>query len=76
MCKVLIKKPKENIDFIIYNHLFSQSSSYTFTVEQLFHELQKYHLGVSIEYVRKIVNDFIEAGMIIQKFRCYSVCWR
>lgn len=76
MCKVLVKEPNKSVDFIIYNHLFSHNSSYTFTIEQLVNELQKYNLGISAEYVRKEVNDFIKSGLIIQKFRCYSVCGR
>lgn len=76
MCKVLVKDSNKNVDFIIYNHLFSQDSSYTFTVEQLFGELQKYNLGITIEYVKEEVDNFIKSGLINQKFRCYSVCGR
>ena len=76
MCKVLVKDPKKNVDFIIYNHLFSQDLSYTFTIRQLVVELSRYHLDISTEYVKKVVDSFIKSGLIIQKFRCYSVCGR
>lgn len=76
MCKVLIKNPNKNVDFIIYNHLFSQDPSYTFTVGQLVLELRRYKLDISTEYVEKEVDSFIKSGLINQKFRCYSVCGR
>ncbi len=76
MCKVLVKDSNKNVDFIIYNHLFSQDPSYTFTVEQLVLELRRYKLDISTEYVKKEVNSFVKSGLINQKFRCYSVCGR
>lgn len=76
MCKVLIKNPNKNVDFIIYNHLFSQDPSYIFTVGQLVLELRRYKLDISTEYVKKEVNSFVKSGLINQKFRCYSVCGR
>lgn len=76
MCRVLIKDPKKNVDFIIYNHLFSKNLSYTFTISQLVQELSAYNLDISTEYVEKQVDSFIKSGLIIQKFRCYSVCGR
>lgn len=76
MCKVLVKDSNKNVDFIIYNHLFSQDPSYTFTVEQLVLELQRYKLDISTEYVKKEIDSFIKSGLINQKFRCYSVCRR
>lgn len=53
MCKVLVKDPKKDVDFIIYNHLFSKDPSYTFTVGQLVLELRRYKLDISTEYVEK-----------------------
>ena len=76
MCKVLIKNPNKNVDFIIYNHLFFQDPSYTFTVGQLVLELRRYKLDISTEYVEKEVDSFVKSGLINQKFRCYSVCGR
>ena len=76
MCKVLVKDSNKNVDFIIYNHLFSQDPSYTFTVEQLVLELHRYKLDISTEYVKKEIDSFIKSGLINQKFRCYSVCRR
>lgn len=76
MCKVMVKDSKENVDFIIYNHLFSKDSSYRFTVKQLVNELHQYNLDVSTEYVEEEVNTFIKSGLINQNFRCYSICRR
>lgn len=78
MCKVLIKDNKSNkdVDFIIYNHLFSKDSSYRFTVDDLVKELRQYNLNLSTEYVEKEVNSFVKSGLLNQNFRCYSVCRR
>lgn len=76
MCKVLVKDSKKDVDFIIYNHLFSKDSSYRFTVGQLVVELRQYNLEISSEYVEKEVNSFVRSGLINQNFRCYSVCGR
>lgn len=76
MCKVLVKDSKKDVDFIIYNHLFSKDSSYRFTIEQLVTELRQYNLEVSSEYVEKEVNSFIKSGLVDQNFRCYSVSGR
>lgn len=77
MSKILIKKPNENIDFIIYNHLFSQDISYTFTIDQLVSELnKKYKLSLTTEYVKNQVDEFIKSGLINQRLKCYSVCER
>ena len=76
MCKVLVKDSKKNVDFIIYNHLFSQDSSYRFTVKQLVLELRQYNLEVSTDYIEKEVKNFVKSGLINQNFRCYSVCGR
>lgn len=74
MCKILIKDSRKDADFIIYNHLFSQDLSYTFTINQLVEELRIYNLEVSAEYIKREVENFIKSGLIIQKFRCYSIC--
>ena len=76
MCKVIVKDSKKDVDFIIYNHLFSKDISYKFTIGQLVSELQQYDLDVSSEYVEKEVNSFVQSGLVNQYFRCYSVCGR
>lgn len=76
MCKVLVKDSKKDVDFIIYNHLFSKDSSYRFTVEQLVNELRQYDLEISFDYVEKEVNSFVRSGLLNQNFKCYSVCGR
>ena len=76
VCKVLVKDPKKDVDFIIYNHLFSKDSSYRFTISQLVAELRQYNVDVSSEYVEKEVSSFVRAGLVNQNFRCYSVCGR
>ena len=76
MCKVLVKDSNKDIDFIVYNHLFSNNSSYRFTIKQLVAELHQYNLNVSSAYVEKIVNYFVKSGLINQNFRCYSISGR
>lgn len=76
MCKVLVKDAKRNVEFIIYNHLFSKDTSYRFTVKQLVSELHQYDLELSSEYVEKEVKSFVKLGLVKQNFRCYSVCRR
>lgn len=76
MCKVLVKDPKKDVDFIIYNHLFSKDSSYRFTVSQLVDELHQYNLDVSSEYVEKEVSSYVRSGLVKQHVRCYSIAGR
>lgn len=76
MCKVVVKDSKRNVEFIIYNHLFSKDTSYRFTVKQLVSELRQYDLEVSSEYIEEEVNSFVKSGLVNQNFRCYSVCGR
>lgn len=76
MCRVVIKDVEKNVDFIIYNHLFSKDISYRFTAVQLKNELLQYNLEVSLDYIEDTIHSFIQAGLINQNFRCYSVCGR
>lgn len=76
MCKVIVKDSERNVEFIIYNHLFSKDTSYRFTVTQLVTELKQYELELSSEYVEEEVNTFIKSGLVNQNFRCFSVCSR
>lgn len=73
MCKVVMKDSKSNVEFIIYNHLFSKDT-YKFTVKQLVNELEQYNLHLSPEYVQNEINAFIKSGLVNQNFRSYSIC--
>lgn len=73
MCKVVVKNSEQNIDFIIYNHLFSKDS-YKFTVNQLVDELHQYNLDLSPQFVQEEINTFVKSGLISQNFRSYSIC--
>lgn len=75
MCKVVVNDAKKDAEFILYNHLFSREN-YKFTVSQLVKELQDYNLNLTQEFVQAEIDDFIEAGLVNQNFRCYSVCGR
>ena len=75
MCKVIVKDSNKNVDFIIYNHLFSRNN-YKFTVNELVNELKLYNLELSTEYVQKEIDDFIKSGLVNQSFRSYSICGR
>lgn len=63
MCKVVLDNPKENVDFIFYNHLFS-IFNYRFTINQLTEDLKQYNLTLSKEYVQEKVSDFIRLGLV------------
>ena len=75
MSKVIVKDSNKNVDFIIYNHLFSRNN-YKFTVNELVNELKQYNLELSTEYVQKEIDDFIKSGLVNQRFRSYSICGR
>lgn len=73
MCKVIIKDSNQNIEFIIYNHLFSKNI-YRFTIDQLVQELRQYNLDLSQDFVQNEIDFFVKSGLINQNFRYYSVC--
>lgn len=75
MCKVILNDANKNVEFIIYNHLFSKNN-YKFTVSQLVEELRQYNLELSQEFVQTEVDAFIQSGLVNQSFRSYSVCGR
>ena len=70
MCKVVVNDANKNVEFIIYNHLFSKEK-YEFTISELV-----YHLDLTQEFVQSEVNDFIQSGLIVQNIRNYFVCSR
>ena len=73
MCKVIIKDSSQNIEFIIYNHLFSKNT-YRFTIGQLVQELRQYNLDLPQDFVQNEIDFFVKSGLINQNFRYYSVC--
>lgn len=75
MCKVVLENPRENVDFIIYNHLFS-IFNYRFTINQLTEDLKQYNLSLSKEDVQEKVSDFIRLGLVCQSYKDYTVCSR
>lgn len=75
MCKVILNDANKNVEFIIYNHLFSKNN-YKFTVAQLVEELRQYNLELSQEFVQTEIDTFIQSGLVDQGFRRYSVCGR
>ena len=75
MCKVNVKKSMQGVEFIIYNHLFSKST-YSFTVNQLIHDLEQYDLELSLEDVQHEINSLVKAGLVKHNLRCYSICGR
>ena len=75
MCKVVVSNSEENIEFIIYNHLFSKDD-YSFTVSQLVEDLHQYGLNLTPEYVQTEINFFIQSGLVNQNFRSYSIYGR
>ena len=47
MCKVVVNDANKNVEFIIYNHLFSKEK-YEFTISELVEDLHQYHLYLMI----------------------------
>ena len=41
MCKVVVNDANKNVEFIIYNHLFSKEK-YEFTISELVEDLHQY----------------------------------
>lgn len=75
MCRVMVKKPEENVEFIIYNHIFSKVD-YKFTISQLAEELHQYNLNLPQKYIQSEINAFIKSGLVYQNFQYYSICDR
>lgn len=75
MCKIVVNDANKNVEFIIYNHIFSKEK-YEFTISELVEDLHQYHLDLTQEFVQSEVNDFIQSGLIVQNLRNYFVCSR
>ena len=72
MCKVIIKEPKKNKTFILYNHLYSRENS-KFTETEIKDELlQKYHLNMTIAEIKHELIEMIRNGLIIRNVNGYS----
>lgn len=61
------------LDFVIYNHLFSDKSD-TFTIKQLVEDLRQYDLDVSEEVVLDRVKAFNKRGLVSQNVGSFSLC--
>lgn len=75
MCTVILEKPKQNVDFIMYNHLFSKAN-YKFTIQQLYEELAQYGIGVTEDIVKNKIENWIKSGVVKQNIDYYSVSRR
>ncbi len=70
MCKVILKKDNQNIDFIIYNLLFARSN-YCFTAEKLFEEIRNYNAQISKQLIQVKIDALIREGLVRQKVGVY-----
>lgn len=75
MCTVILEKPGQNVDFIMYNHLFSKSN-YKFTVKQLYNELAQYGIDVTEETIESKIENWIKSGVVKENIGYYTVCHR
>ncbi len=66
MCKVLVKKPIDNFDFILFNHLYSRKDI-SFTIPVLTGELLEYNLKVTDADVQKEINKYIKQGFVSRR---------
>lgn len=72
MCVVLLEKPTDNVEFILYNHIFSQKD-YRFTIDQLVEELKQYDLCLTSEYVENQINEWVIYGLIDENLNDFSI---
>ena len=64
MCKVIVKEPKKNAGFIIYNHLYSRNEA-SFTLDILKRELdQQYHLVVEESALKIEIANMLKKGIV------------
>ena len=73
MCQAIIEKPNQNVDYIIYNHLFSKND-YSFTLDELVDALKDYNLNLKKEFVKKTIDSYIDIGLIVEGVSSYSIC--
>ena len=73
MCQAIIEKPNQNVDYIIYNHLFSKND-YSFTIDELVDALKDYNLNLKKEFVKKTIDSYIDIGLIVEGVSSYSIC--
>ena len=71
MCKVLVERPKDNVDFILYNHLFSRPDR-DFTVDDIINEMRIYHLKLTKRDVQTEVNNMVRDGIVIRNVSSYT----
>lgn len=72
MCQAIIEKTNQNVDFIIYNYLFSKND-YSFTIDELVDALKEYNLNLKKEFVRKTIDAYVDVGMINEGISSYSI---
>lgn len=71
MCKVIVKNPRDNVGFILYNHLYSREKG-TFTIDEIINELKHYHLSLSEDDVQSELNNMVRDGIVIRNFGSYT----
>ena len=72
MCKVVMRKKSQNIDFIIYNVLFSKRKS-GFTTDALLATIQSYDDQISKKILQSKIDALISNGLVRQKVGEYFV---
>ena len=68
MCKVIVKNPKENIGFVLFNHIFARESD-DFTIDDLMEELDNFYTR---DELRKGINLLFEDGVISHRVGYYQ----
>lgn len=70
MCKVILEKDEQNIDFIIYNLLFARSK-YFFTTDKLLEEIRSFDAQISRQTIQVKIDTLIDEGLVRQKVEGY-----
>lgn len=64
MTRLLVKVSEKNKSFVIYNHLFVKTDS--FTIEELQKELSdQYGLNLSISTIKAEIEEYLNSGLVM-----------
>ena len=73
MTRLLVKVSEKNKSFVIYNHLFVKTDS--FTIEELQKELAKqYGLRLDKQTIQYEINEYLDSGLVMHDLHGYVSC--
>ena len=66
MCKVIVRETNKDIDFILFNHLYSRKGI-EFTIPDLIKELEVYHIHFSDKDIQDEIDDYLKRGFVSRR---------